>query len=70
MKAGKGLASIILASAKPKEDEEKEEMGADEGEQDEEEAKLAAAEDLIAAVNSGDATKVVEAFQSMKDLCY
>ncbi len=63
----KGLAALIVASkAAPKADGDLA-MG-DEGSSDDE-GQLAAADELISAVGSGDAQAVLEAFKALKEMC-
>lgn len=57
----KGMASLIVASAKPSEAPMEESMEAD--------PKQAAAEELMDAMKSGDPAAVVEAFSALQELC-
>jgi hypothetical protein len=59
-KGKKGMAALIVASAKPAKPME---------EAPEADPKHAAAEELMEAIQSGDAAAVADAFSSMMELC-
>jgi hypothetical protein len=68
------VSEILIALKKGKpEEEQSSSYAAPEEESKEEEAdegQLAAAEDLMAAVKSGDAKSVLEAFKALQELCW
>ncbi len=67
----KGLAALIVAGKAPgvRESDDMEDVGDDEGEESSDEGQLAAADEVISAVNSGDPQAFLDAFKALKELC-